>query len=280
MSVLKTLERYLLMRELKPTSQKQFRVFVNVFLNWHGDDDMEIAKFTGSTISKFLADKQEAGCSAHYRRSLRNHLKALHRFARKHAGEAPDEIRPVRLEELCPVAWTPEQVARLVDACDELRYRDRDYWRTIIMVGYYSGLNAIDIHRLQKSDIDPAGFIQFSRSKTGKRIFVGIPKILAAEILSKAPDEGPLWPRKATEEAFRQRFRNIVKWAKIPRGSFKQLRKTSGTLVELHNPGRGHRHLGNGVKIFEQHYEDKRVTTQPTMPPELPMASGQKVTLG
>ncbi len=268
MSLIQKLKEYMLLRELRPSTEKQFKTFIGVFLSWVGEKDFPIEQFTGAKISEFLAFKQAAGCSDHYRRSLRNHLKAIHRFSRDYQN--CDKIRPVKLGELNPATWTTEQVEKLVSACDELRYRERDFWRTFILVGYYSGLNAIDIHRLAKADIDRAGYIVFSRSKTGKRVFVGIPPELASEVLAKAPEEGPIWPLKISDEAFRQKFRNLVRWAGIPAGSFKRLRKTSGTLVELNSPGKGHRHLGNTKAIFEAHYEDQKVTNpDPTMPPLL-----------
>lgn len=268
MSIRATLKRYFVMRELRKESEQQYRDILAIFLRWAGVDDLPAEEFTGDEISEFLAFKQSQGRSCHYRKGLRNTLKALHRFSRGYKN--CDDIRPVKLDQLSPASWTPADVVKLVKACDELRFRERDYWRTFILVGYYSGLNAIDIHRITKADIAPEGYIVFNRNKTGRRTYTGIPVAIATEILSRAPDTGPIWPRETTEEAFRLQFQRIVKWAGIPAGSFKQLRKTSGTLVEANAPGMGHRHLGNTQEIFTTHYEDVRVTmANPTMPPEL-----------
>ena len=48
-------------------------------------------------------------------------------------------------------------------------------------------------------------------------------------------------------------FSRIVAKAGLD-GSFKKLRKSSGTRAEQLEPGRGHIHLGNSRKVFEQHY--------------------------
>lgn len=269
MSLLQTVDRYVLMRDMRPGSMVQMRTIVKVFLAWHGAPDLPIEEFTGELISRFLAFKQVQGRASHYRRSLRNALKAIHRYSRNY--DRCDIIRPVKLEPLEPDSWSIEEVTKLIEACDYLPHNEWAQWRTFLQVAYYSGLNACDIRRLEKSNIDARGYIPFTRSKTRKRVFVAIPEELAEEILSFAPDAGPIWPLLTSEEAFRMRFQRLVKLAGISPGSFKRLRKTSGTLVELENPGFGHRHLGNEAKIFEQHYEDRRVTqSSPTMPPVLP----------
>lgn len=266
----KLLSDYLLRHELKPRSERQMRAILQVFLNWSGVPDMPVEQFTADKISEFLANRQANGRSSYYRRSLRNSLKALYRFSR---GSLPAEpIRPVKLECLEPESWTPEEVGRLIAACDELPYRDRTYWRTLLLSAYYTGLNACDLHRLEKRNIHSNGAIPFSRSKTGKRVYVAIPAELAGEIYAFAPETGPVWPLKTSQEWFRRRFARLVRIARIPPGTFKRLRKTSGTLVELASPGQGHRHLGNEPQIFTKHYEDRTVTqSKPTMPVILKM---------
>ncbi len=267
MSTRKVLADYILLHELRQDSEKQMSAILNVFLGWCGADDLPAEQFTAEQISIFLAEKQRAGRSSHYRRSLRNSLKALYRFACSQRKVMPEDIRPVRLETLSPQSWTADEVAKLVLACDRLPYCDRTWWRTFILVGYYSGLNAVDIHRLEKRDIRPNGGVPFIRSKTGKRVYFALPLELVGEIFTFAPDGGPIWPLKTSDEAFRMRFKRLVRLAGITEGTFKRLRKTSGTLVEEACPGAGHRHLGNERAIFEAHYEDRAITrAQPTMP--------------
>lgn len=269
MSVLKILGSYLLQHELKRTSEAQMATILKVFLNWVGVPDMPTEHFTAERINEFLLSKQREGKSSHYRRSLRNSLKALYRFANDGAGEP---IRPVRLESLEPESWTADEIEKLIAACDELSYRDRNWWRTFILVAYYSGLNACDIHRLEKRHIPANGCVAFARAKTGKRVFFGLPQEVVAEVYAIAPAEGPIWALHTSQEAFRMRFNRLVRLAGIRAGTFKRIRKTSGTLVEVANPGQGHRHLGNEPAIFSRHYEDKTVTQSvPTMPVVLRM---------
>jgi integrase len=267
MNVLKILGSYVLQHELKRSSEAQMATVLKVFLNWIGVSDLPVEHFTAERISEFLLAKQREGKSSHYRRSLRNSLKALYRFAHDGAGSP---IRPVKLESLEPESWTTEEIERLIAACDELSYRDRNWWRTFILVAYYSGLNACDIHRLEKRHIPANGCVAFARAKTGKRVFFGLPQEVVAAVYAVAPESGPIWELQTSQEAFRMRFNRLVRLAGIRPGTFKRIRKTSGTLVEVANPGQGHRHLGNEQAIFSQHYEDKRVTQNvPTMPAAL-----------
>jgi len=120
---------------------------------------------------------------------------------------------------------------------------ERAYWRTLISIGYYTGLNRCDLARVRRSDIQPSGVIYFSRSKTGKRVCVQIPPDLIAEIDAWHTGNEPIWKPYRSDEAERVQFNRIVAHANLT-GSFKKLRKSSGTQVELLHPGRGHEQLG------------------------------------
>lgn len=145
--------------------------------------------------------------------------------------------------------------------------------RRVSRLHHASGLNACDIHRLEKKHIPQNGCVAFARAKTGKRVFFGLPQEVVAEVYAIAPEAGPIWELHTSQEAFRMRFNRLVRLAGIRAGTFKRIRKTSGTLVEFANPGQGHRHLGNEPAIFARHYEDKTITQSvPTMPVVLRMA--------
>ena len=255
MTLQRVVRDYCLFRELKPRSERQIAAISHVFLTWCGVPDLPIEQFSATAISEFLAAKQRAGASSHYRRSLRNTLRALYRFCRQ--GMPIEQIRPVRVDPLDNESWTPEEIDRLLAALDELRLTtfERWYWRTLIGAAYFTGLSGIDLHRVERRHVTASGVIPFTRSKTGKRVCVAIPLSLLADIDTTCPKEGPIWPRLVTEEGERLQFAKIVEKAKL-KGTFKKLRRSSGTQVELLNPGRGHEHLGNGREIFERHYGD------------------------
>jgi integrase len=195
-------------------------------------------------VSRFLAEKQAAGLSSYYRRSMRSCLVALLRYAGK-----SDRVRPVKLDELEPRSWSPAEVSRLLAACDCLLPKHRPWWRTIIAVAFYCGLTQCDLFRLERQHIDAQWVLRTRRSKTQKKVVAQLPAWLVAEL----PSEGRLWPLSTSQESFRQTFSRIVRKAGLT-GSFKQLRKSCGTETERLFPGRGHEALANTRAIFGLHY--------------------------
>jgi hypothetical protein len=100
-----------------------------------------------------------------------------------------------------------------------------------------------------------------------------LPPEIVATIRKSCPPRGPIIDFDRTPEWFRLRFRGLVQKAGL-HGSFKTLRKTSGSLVELSHPGTGHKHLGNSRAIFERHYEALLITRSKATeapPVELPI---------
>lgn len=260
------LEDYVLYHDLAAESRDWYRRVVSVFCTWAGGDVM-LEAFNGEAISRLLADKQKAGRSPHYVKSLRNALVALLNELR---GNGPRErVRSVKTPPLDPEAWTPAEVERLINACEEMPESSRWRWIIAISLGYYTGLDRCDIERIERKNISPAGILVFRRRKTKSLIVVQVPPDLMDLIDKRCPPKGPVLRMGISKEWFRKIFGGIVARAGLS-GTFKKLRKTSGSIVEAIDPGKGHQHLGNTQAIFEKHYEAKRLTrAEPTMPPAI-----------
>lgn len=257
------LSAYLLQNDLAETTIEYYRKSAQVFRNWSaasGELD-----FSAESVSRFLLAKQEAGKSSHYRGSLRNALRALLRFA-----GCTGKLRQVRLGTLTPTAWTPAEIARLVDACDHMPEASRAYWQTLIAAAWYTGLSQADLHRVRLDDFAADGTLEIARRKTGRIAFVLIPRETLAAVSPYR--DGRCWPLLTSREWFRRTFAKIVKRAGLF-GTFPKIRKSSGTYAELLNPGRGHEHLANSRKVFETNYLARRhVAKAPLSPPPLPRA--------
>ena len=232
------LESYLLARELKPSSERWYRAVAGIFQRQCGE-------LTAENVSRFLVSLQSAGRSSDYRKSLRNCLVALLRFH----GDC-GKVRPVKLTTLHHVVWTREEISALLQAVPAVMRgkSDQTYWRTLIEAAYWSGLSQCDLHKLERRHVAQDGTVRGERCKTGKAFLTYIPAELVAHVAS-----GPIWPLRTSGEYFRRTFRRIVAAAGL-RGTFKTLRKSSGTSVERLHPGQGHRHLANSRAIFERHY--------------------------
>lgn len=249
---------YTLLHDMAEESSDQYHKIVGVFCSWYRGDVPKKA-FTNELLSQFLLEKQRAGLSSYYIKSLRSHLKALYLFAGGHGV-----VRNVKLAKLSPESWTSEEVGRLVAATDDA------YWREIIQAAFYTGLSQCDLHRVERQHFRDDGSLPWVRSKTGAEVLIGVPVEFLASL---GPRIGPLWPLRTSKEYFRREFKKIVHAANLT-GTFKKLRKSSGTDVELQFPGRGHEHLGNTRKIFETHYLDRsRQERQPLIPTRVLVAS-------
>lgn len=246
------LERYVLARDLMPRTVDYYGRVVSCINTWYGGP-VPLDAFDVELVNKFLHAKQVAGRAWMYRRSLRNALRAMLNFVDK-----PGKLRPVRWEGLHPTAWTPEEVQRLIDAAPD------DGWRTRIALAYFTGLNQVDLERVEKRHI-VSGVLEWRRSKTGKLVKVRVPDWL----VDRLPPSGPVCPRTCSEEWVRRVFARMVKAAGLA-GTMKVLRKSSGTLVESQHPGCGHLHLGNTRAVFELHYMNPERGLTALSPPALP----------
>ena len=198
---------------------------------------------------------------------------ALLNFDGKH-----EKVRTVKLEPLDPETWVESEVAMIIAAVP-LAIRPKSntidaeprrwFWKKIIPTAYYTGLERIDLcNRFDNSVIDNTGLVVTRRHKTKKQVIAQLPFALAFELRNKP--SGPLFRYQPCKEFFRREFKKIVLAAGLT-GTFKKLRKTSGTESEIEHPGHGHELLANSRAIFEKHYLGKRaLRIQPRSPRELP----------
>lgn len=259
-----TLDRYLLFHTLKAETVDWYRRIVSVYCTWAGGD-VPIDHFTGESISQMLLDKERAGRSPYYLKSLRGGLVAL--LGELRGSATRERVRTIKTPPLDPQGLLPEEVEKLLKACHALPAHRRVLFRLMIALGYYTGLDACDIWKLERRHIGRGGEIFFRRGKTGSPVFVKIPQALVDEIDAHCPKRGPLIRLGVGRERFRQVMATLFTAAGLS-GTFKTIRKTSGSLVEQATPGTGHKHLGNTRAIFEKHYDVKKLTRAvPTMPP-------------
>lgn len=261
------LDQYLLTHDLAEETQDYYRRMVSVLCVW-AKRRVPLKQFTPQLVNRMLLDKQRAGLSSHYRKSLRAAMRAL--LGAKYRGKLPSSLRPVKLDALRPASWTAEEIGKLIDACSYMRDTDkRQWWQAIIAVGYYTGLATKDLWLLRRENIDASGIVRVERSKTGSPIAMRIPEPWLSRTLAVAGKQ-LVFGRPMSKEVFRVTFSRIVRKAGL-RGTFKVLRKSCGTSVEMRHPGSGHVALGNSRRIFEAHYFSRRhLHCDPRGPEALP----------
>lgn len=257
---------YIGCRDLAASSVEQLTCFVNVLERWRGNE-MEVADLHHETINSYLRWSRDR-YSPDTRRNRRTMFLTLAAAAFED-GLCPAirrrKVMRIALPDRIPLAYTVEQAGRLLVACEAFAghhaatgIRKRDYWRSYILAAWDTGLRGCDLRRLKLTEVldAPSGRVVHVQRKTGKRIAVTFrPTTLEALHRTVPPERTLCWPLWARLDVFRRQAARLVKRAGLP-GSLKCLRAGSGTAVEIQSPGRGHEHLGNTRRVFENNYLD------------------------
>jgi len=184
-------------------------------------------------------------------------------------------VRRVRVPELVPTAWTKTEVEQLLATVAGLPRRHRCglrrsvWWDLAVRVAWDSGLRWGDLVALRVDQIGPDGTVSLTQSKTAKvstfRLSPTTLEVLRATLAACPRDLVCPWP--ASGETFRDQFGLIVQKAGIRAGTWKWIRRGSGSDVEQQLPGAGHRHLGNTRAVFDRSYADPKIIGRTTPAP-------------
>ena len=143
----------------------------------------------------------------------------------------------------------------------------RHYWAALIRFAWETGLRRGDCWRFERASLQADGTFRQTQNKTRKPIRRMLrAKTVAA--IDKIDLPKPLaWPL-TNDWSFGFQFQRIVAEAGLERGSFKWLRRATGSEVEAAHPGAGHRALGNTAQVFNTHY-DAQLAGVVFMPPAI-----------
>lgn len=177
-------------------------------------------------------------------------------------------IRRIKVPATIVECYTLEEARQLLRAAEELRggYPNgvgrKSYWTAIIRVAWDTGLRRGDCWRFGTEHVQPDGRWRIVQSKTGA-VAAGILHESTRAAMASVPLAWPLH-----RNAFTHQFRRLVQRS-VNRGTFRWLRRASGSYVEAEHPGRGHAHLGHAdVATFKRHY-DAQLAEVAYSPPEL-----------
>lgn len=269
---------YGLLRDVKPGTLRQYQIVAGLFTAWAGHE-VRLDELDEDSVSAWLRDYATQAAPATVR-SKRATILALWRAAADdRLCEPPTRrVRAQRRSAPRPVveAWTIEEVEQLLAACQGLPRRHRCglprsvWWDLAIRVAWDSGLRWGDLIALQVASIRPDGSATVIQAKTGRavsfRLSASTLAILRATLAACPRQLVCPWP--ASHESFNQQVRLLVKKAGIRPGTWKWLRRSSGSYVERDHPGAGPVHLGHapGSRIFANHYAAPAIVS-----PSLPM---------
>jgi integrase len=281
---------YSLTRDIKPGTLRQYVIVADLVERWAGRP-VRLDELDERSVSEWLRD-YSATVKPDTVRSKKNQLLALWRAAADDGlAQEPSarRVRRVRIPEKVVEAWTREEVERLLRAAATLPRRHRCglrravWFDLAIRVAWDSGLRWGDLINVRVDAVRPDG-TTVVQSKTGKaitfRLSQGTLDALAATLKECPRTLVCPWP--ASHETFNDQVRLLVKKAGIRSGTWKWIRRGSGSDVEAQLEGAGHRHLGNTRSVFEKSYAAASIIGRRTPHPRellvqaLSMANGKK----
>jgi integrase len=209
-------------------------------------------------------------------KSQRGGLMMLWRFAAEEdLCEFPRRVRSPRNVEQIVTTWTIAEVAMLRDYCHRLSGKlpngiDKSiYFASLVSAGYETGFRLSDQLSIERHWIRPEngnGSLTIIESKTRKqsrRIITATTMELIDQCMSQAPDRRLIWPLWARREAFFDRFKNIVQKSGIRPGTFKYLRRTACTNLEIQAKGYGRDFLNHSSDAVTRASYIDREQSQP-----------------
>ena len=266
------LPAYALTHPLSAQALRQYGIAVAMLDRWAGHH-VRLDELDAQKVSAWLAHYSQT-VKPQTARSKRRQILALWRAAVDDGYADPvalmRRVRPVRCPHVPPVAWTLDEINRLIAACAYIPrwhrcgLRRSEWWALAIRVAYDSGLRWEDqMSRLTTDHISPDGYIAWSQHKTGRVVVSRLaPKTM--EALAASLERCPrklVTPWKGSHETFSDQVRTLARKAGIRAGTWKWIRRAGATECEIQETGAAARHLGHapGSNLAYTSYVDPAI---------------------
>lgn len=260
-------EGYPLLRDVKASSLRQYVIVADLFERWAGGA-VRLDQLDEKSVSAWLRDYSASRKPATVR-GKKNMLLALWRAAAD--DDLCDEprgrrVRQVKVPRQAVTAWTKDEVEKLLLAAAKLPrwhkcgLRRSQWWDLAVRVAWDSGLRWADQVAIPVSAVRPDGMVSWTQSKTGRVVAFRLsPSTM--EALRRSLEVCPRaivipWP--SSQETFMDQVDRLVLKAGIRTGTWKWIRRASGTDVEAQEQRAGAVHLGHapGSRVFDDSYGD------------------------
>jgi len=189
--------------------------------------------------------------------------------------EPPLRARKVRPISRDPIAWTPEEVQRLLYVADHLQ----KFWRkcnwsqslwtgSLFRAAFDSALRLSDLLELRYADIQPV--LRIRQHKTRRHVLVGLRNDTIEKIRQCVENHGHevCWPLWGSLPSFYAHVRKVVRMSGVRKGTFRYFRRAAVTHVECAQPGAGTLLAGHSQRtVTEQFYIDKSQVRTVILPP-------------
>lgn len=271
-------EQYSVFHDIRENTLAQYRLAAKKFEQWFGGP-VPLRALTEELLSEFLRDYANS-VKPHTVKSKKVQLLAMWRAAADEGLCDPPvrKVRSVRVPRLLVQAWTQEEVEQLLEACRFLKRQHicglprSVWWDLAIRVAWDTGLRAGDQFRLRAADIRPNGHVAIVQSKTGwvARSVLSGPTMEAIAFSMQIASRPLVTPWFHSYRTFCQQFQGLIREAGVRRGSWKWLRRSSGTNCEAQMEGGARMQLGHmpGSRVADESYIDQAIVGRRNVVPQ------------
>lgn len=276
------LREYLLTRQTCVKYRKALMIAVDGFGRFLGrpatTDDLN-----DRTVNSYILDVDDRAGSRWTTKGTRARLLALWRAAFEDEVVAfpPRRVRKVIVPDTVVDGWDEAELQRLLAACDALKGRFKNRWRiyrrdfarALVLFSLDTGARLGDIEKFTTADITVDGSVWWVQNKTGKQHGALLwPETIEAVKKIVHPSRKTIFGGVLNRRYFYRWVKMLIQDAGLS-GTFRFIRRSSGSLVERDNPGWGHKQLGNLPGTFRRHYAVQRITDSLASRPRAPRIS-------
>lgn len=266
---------YVAARDICPAYGQGFIYKAKAFSEWAGGGDPSL--LDEANLSRFLQHlkpRRSPSTVANYRGDLLVLWRWLADSGRLPAPQPRKIMRP-KVPLGVPDCWSVDEVRQLLAAADKLEGRHPDgvprrlYWVAAIRLGYETGLRRSDVWRIRLADIHSGTLLVTVALKTGVRLVHTLTREAVAALKAIGRPLPLAWPYN--QRNFGVQFDRLVRSTSVRRGTFKWLRRTSGSWIAAANgEAMGAQHLGHtSLATFRKFYDARLVAAARPMPPVL-----------
>ena len=271
---------YAAARAITSAEVAQFRYAVGKFDKFLGRP-ATLADLQAPTVNDWLQSLEAGGLSPKTVRNNRGRILALWNDALDEGviDNEPRRLRKVKIPRFIPVAWSPEEISRLLAAARKApgqflksRVVRAKFWEAFVLVQWDTALRLGDVIALETATVDGQAVFRIVQSKTGDIVTCQLrPETVEAIAATFPPERKRVFGDVLSRNRILTGFRRLVEAAGLTtaNGSTRMLRRASATAIEALHPGAAMRHLGHRTPgLAYKHYVDPRFISEakPLMP--------------
>lgn len=252
------LHRYCLARHLKPNTILQMQTSVRQFEAFAGPK--KLAELSAEDVNRFAEHLRSKVKPRSIKAKLTNLMSLVNAALDEGVIETFGRVRHVRVPQAVVIAFTPEDVAKLLAAARLIPgYNTRtglkraDWWTAFLLLAWDTAFRLGDLLDLEFSDVRPSGVVAIAQQKTG-RVMIGRlrPETLAAvtQLQEQGDSSRPyIFNWHTRREQFYKWFRKLCARAGV-KGTSKYLRRSRATDECRRHGGIGGGGLAAAAKVL------------------------------